>query len=68
MRRIKTLLLSLFLLCLVGTSLFFLSLQSEKNYQENCTSLGVACEPGRMQKTYDLLWKKMQPLLQQLKR
>ncbi len=63
MHRIKALLLSFFLLIVVAGVLLFLSIRSEENHLENCKSLGVSCETGRIQQMTQEIWAKIQPLL-----
>ena len=61
-RRIKTLLLSIFLLFLTASVLLFLSIRSEESHLENCKSLGISCEPGRIQQFTREMWQQGQIL------
>ncbi len=63
-RHLKALLLSFFVLLVIGSLLLFLSLRSEENHLENCKSLGIVCDPGKIHEATRELWLKIQPLLQ----
>ena len=48
MRRIKRLIGLVIAVMIGGALVSYLSIQGEKEHQENCEKLGVVCEKGRM--------------------